>query len=52
VRKDAECTFGILKKRWRLLKNHMLIRNNAHIDKIVFTCAIGATLIFQKTSRN
>jgi hypothetical protein len=40
VRKDAECTFGILKKRWRILKNHMLIQNKNKIDNIVFTCAI------------
>ena len=40
VRKDAECTFGILKKRWRILKNHMLIHNKARIDNVVFTCAI------------
>ncbi len=37
VRNYAECTFGILKKRWRILKNHMLIQNKI---KIVFTCAI------------
>ena len=40
VRKDAECTFGILKKRCRILKNHMLIHNKARIDNVVFTCAI------------
>ena len=40
VRKDAECSFGILKKRWRILKNHLLIRKKAQIDNIVFTCAI------------
>ena len=40
VRKDAECTFGILKKRWRILKNHMLIHNEARIDNMVFTCAV------------
>jgi hypothetical protein len=31
---------GIYKKRWRILKNHMLIRNKAQIDNILFTCAI------------
>lgn len=40
VRKDVECTFGILKKRWRILKNHMLIQTKPRIDNIVFTCAI------------
>ena len=40
VRKDVECTFGILKKRWRILKNHMMIQTKLRIDNIVFTCAI------------
>ncbi len=40
VLKDAECTFGILKKRWRILKIHMLIHKKAGIDSMVFTCAI------------
>jgi hypothetical protein len=40
VRKDAECTFGILKKRWRILKNHMLLQTKEKIDNIVFACAI------------
>ena len=40
VRKDAECTFGILKKRWRILKNQMLIYNKARIDTMVFKCAV------------
>ena len=40
VRKDVECTFGILKKRWRILKNHMLIHKKARIDNMVFTCAV------------
>ena len=40
VRKDVECTFGILKKRWRVLKNPMLLQSKVSIDNIVFTCAI------------
>ncbi len=42
VKKDVtvECTVGILKKRWRILKNHMLIQTKPRIDNIVFTCAI------------
>jgi hypothetical protein len=40
VRKDSEFTFGILKKRWRILRDHMLIQSKAKIDNIVFTCAI------------
>ena len=40
VRKDIECTLCMLKKRWSILKNHMLIQSKTHIDNIVFTCAI------------
>ena len=47
VRKDAECTFGILKKRWRILKNHILIRKKARIDNIVFTCAILHNMLIE-----
>ncbi len=47
MKKDAECTFVILKKRWRILKNHMLIRNKTRIDNIVFTCAILQTMLVE-----
>ena len=47
MRKDAECTFGILKKRWHILKNHLLIRKKAHIDNIVFTCAILHNMLIE-----
>ncbi len=47
MRNDAECTFGILKKRWRILKNHMLIRDKARIDNIVFTCAILHNMLIE-----
>jgi hypothetical protein len=47
VRKDAECTLGILKKRWHILKNHMLIHDKARIDNIVFTCAILHNMLIE-----
>ncbi len=40
VRKDAECIFNILKRRWCILKNHMLIQKKAGIDNMVFTCTL------------
>ena len=47
VRKDAECTFGILKKRWHILKNHMLLHNKARIDNVVFTCAVLHNMLIE-----
>jgi hypothetical protein len=47
VRKDAECTFRILKKRWHILKNHMLIQDKAQIDNLVFTCAILHNMLLE-----
>ena len=38
VRKDVECTFGILKKRWRVLNNGILFRDIAVCDKVFTTC--------------
>ncbi len=47
MRKDAECTFGILKKRWLILKNHMLLHAKEKIDNIVFTCAILHNMLIE-----
>jgi hypothetical protein len=38
MRKDVECTFGILKKRWRILKSCVRIRGVENTDKIFRTC--------------
>ena len=35
VRKDVECTFGILKKRWRVLNNGILFRDIDVCDKVL-----------------
>ena len=40
VRNDVECTFGILKRRFRILKVASEVRNKTKIDNIMFTCAI------------
>ena len=38
VRKDVECTFGILKKRWRILNNGFFHRDMVICEKIFITC--------------
>jgi hypothetical protein len=38
VRKDVECTFGIIKKRWRVLNNGLLYRKIGICEKIFVTC--------------
>jgi hypothetical protein len=38
VRKDVECTFGFLKKRWRILNNGFFYREVLTCEKIVVTC--------------
>jgi hypothetical protein len=38
VRKDVECMFGILKKRWRVLNNGILFRDIDVCDKVFTTC--------------
>ena len=38
IRKDVECTFGILKNRWIILKSPMYIQNVDEVDKIWKTC--------------
>jgi hypothetical protein len=38
VRKDVECTFGIIKKRWRILNNGLYYRDIGTCEKIFVTC--------------
>ncbi len=38
VRKDVECTFGIIKKRWRILNNGFYQQDMALCEKIFVTC--------------
>ena len=39
VRKDVECTFGILKGRFRILKLPFECQHEVHIDNVMYTCA-------------
>jgi hypothetical protein len=38
MRKDVECTFGILKGRWRILKTGIRLHGTGPADKIFKTC--------------
>jgi hypothetical protein len=38
LRKDVECTFGILKGRWRILKTGIRVHNTEVSDNIWMTC--------------
>jgi hypothetical protein len=38
LRKDVECTFGILKGRWRILKTGIRVHNTEASDNIWMTC--------------
>ena len=38
VRKDVECTFGILKKRWRVLNDGLYYRDIQTCEKVFITC--------------
>ena len=40
IRKDVECSFGILKKRFQLLKIKINWHNKNDIDNAVFSCVI------------
>ncbi len=45
VRKDIECTFGILKGRFRILKIPVLFQSQAVIDNIFKTCCVLHNMI-------
>jgi Plant transposon protein len=40
IRKDVECTFGILKGRFRILKMRLLIQDKEKIDNVFFSCCV------------
>jgi hypothetical protein len=39
IRKDVECTFGIMKKRWKILNNGLMYRDIKVCEKIFVTCS-------------
>ena len=38
MRKDVECTFGILKGRWQILKTVVRLHGVEQVDKVWLTC--------------
>ena len=52
VRKDVECVFGILKKRWKILDHGFQYRSVAICEKIFFTCCcLHNTMLDQMATR-
>ena len=52
VRKDVECTFGIIKKRWRILNNGFYQRDIVKCDKIFVTCCCLNNFMLDLMERN
>jgi hypothetical protein len=46
VCKDVECTFGIIKKRWRILNNGLYYREIEICKKIFVTCCCLHNFLF------
>ena len=47
TRKDVECCFGILKCRWKILKDAIMLQSQALIDTVFFGCCILHNLILE-----
>ena len=47
TRKDVECCFGILKGRFRFLRNGIVLQKQDSIDNVFFTCCILHNLILE-----
>ena len=51
VRKDVECTFGILKKRWRILNNGLEYRDIRVCEKIFVVCCCLHNFLLDQMER-
>ena len=40
IHKDVECSFGILKRRFAMLKNRLRLHNKEDIDRVFITCCV------------
>jgi hypothetical protein len=47
MRNDSECTFGIGKKRFRILRLPLLVSKKSSVDNIFRTCAILHNMLLQ-----
>ena len=52
VRKAVECTFGILKKRFRILRSDMECRDPNQIDAIFRTCCALHNMLLRHDDRH
>ena len=52
VRKDVECTFGITKKRWKILNNGLMYHNIKVCEKIFVTCACLHNMLVKDMKMN
>ncbi len=52
VCKDVECTFGILKKRWKILNNGLLYQDICSCKKIFVTCCCIHNFLLDLMVRN
>ena len=52
MRKDVECTFGILKGRWRILKSGIRLHGIEAADKIWLTCCALHNLLLDNDGLN
>lgn len=50
ARKDVECTFGIMKSRFRILKTPMLDAELSNVDDVFTTCAIFHNMLLDHDS--
>ena len=51
VRKDVECTFGILKGRFRILKLPLLFHRQSDVDNVFFTCCVLHNMLHRNAAR-
>ena len=52
MRKDVECTFGIMKKRWRILKHPIRLRGVETTDKVWRTCCALHNMLLESDGLN
>jgi hypothetical protein len=52
IQKDVECTFGILKKRWRVLNDGFYYRDINTCEKIFVTCCCLNNFLLDLMKRN
>eukprot|EP00048_Salpingoeca_helianthica_P004626 m.79311 g.79311 ORF g.79311 m.79311 type:complete len:485 (+) comp13277_c0_seq2:185-1639(+) len=52
IRKDSECTFGILKKRWVILKNALRKHRPEEVSKIFRACCVLHNILLRHDGLN